>query len=47
MYLKEFYERKEASIKILGDLFESILGALFIDNLLDLNKTTSIILNFY
>lgn len=33
--------------KIYGDLFESIVGAIFIDTYLDIEKTSEIITNFY
>lgn len=43
--IDEYYELKNKSLKILGDLFEAFVGALFIDTGFNFNITKSIIKN--
>lgn len=43
--IDKYYELKNESLKVLGDLFEAFVGALFIDTNFDFNITRSIIRN--
>ena len=42
---EELIKQKITSIKILGDVFEALVGAIFIDNKMDYNITKRIVMN--
>ena len=42
---EDLTRKKISSIKILGDVFEALVGAIFVDNRMNYDKTRDIIMN--